>query len=445
MISFSAMTIYLTTTERPLSPTEHIVWAADEACSLNFTMHFELHGPLTEVRLREALQQVQDRHPLLRVRMVDEGRQAWFRSDGVGPLPLRIVEGPLECLRAEAEYEVQTRFDCPHGPLARCVWLRHAAEHATLLVTFQHVIGDGTSGTLLIRDLLRALAHEKLTIFPLAESLDGHLPPFVHGLRGMIGYAQIFARMMGWVMRKGKPRTLPVDQPAEFSAQRAKLAFMRFDSQFVDALTLRARAERTTVHGALSAAILLASFPELSAQQAHVMFFSPINMRDRLTPAIGDEIGFFITGGYSSHVIHEQSEFWSLARELKQGLNDSIAAGQPFFGLTGLAPILMFLHRLRGGGARGMRAAANGLAAAMQDSFGLTNIGRVKIESVYGEFRVSAVGFMASPSLFCSNVFFAATHGGEMTLNYAVMEPLISPSTQQKIAERMRRVLFAAV
>lgn len=443
------MTIHLSAAERPLSPTEFIVWAADETCPLNFSMHFELHGPLDENQLRAALLQVQAMHPLLRVRMVDEGRHAWFRTHGVGSLPLRIVDGPPTCLATEAEYEVQTRFDCQRGPLARCVWIRHATDHATLLVTFQHVIGDGTSGALLIRELLRALAGERLTALPLAESLDGHLPPLARGLRGLMGYLRTSASIGAWIMRKGRPRGLPVETRAELAQQQARLSFMRFDAAFLQALTSRARAEGTTVHGALAAAIVLSGQPELApgprGKPAHVMFCSPINMRDRLEPPIGDDIGFYITGGCSSHLVDAQREFWPLARELKQGLNASIDAGQPFFGLTGLAPSLVLLHRLNGGGARGMRAATRGLAGAMQESFGLTNIGRVKIEPRYGALTVSAVGFVASPSAFCSNLFFAAAHGDTLTLNYAVMEPLISRATQQRVAERMHAILAAAV
>ncbi len=356
---------------------------------------------------------------------------------------------PPECLAQEAEYEVQTRFDCQTGPLARCVWIRHTPGHATILLTFQHVIGDGTSGALLIRDLLRALAGEPLTALPLAASLDSHLPPLARGLRGFFGYLRTSAAIAAWIMRKGKPRGLPIETPAELSRQQARLVLMRFDAAFLKALTERARAAGTTVHGALSAAIVLSGLPEIGlephAKPAHVMFCSPINMRDRLEPPIGDDIGFYITGGCSSHLVDAQREFWPLARELKQGLNASIDAGQPFFGLTGLAPGLVLLHRLNGGGARGMRAATRGLAGAMQESFGLTNIGRVKIEPRYGALTVSAVGFVASPSAFCSNLFFAAAHGDTLTLNYAVMEPLISRATQQRVAERMHAILAAAV
>lgn len=439
------MTLYLTTAERPLSPTEHVIWAADEVCSFNFAMHFEVHGMLDETRVRAALQQVQNRHPLLRMRMVDEGAQAWFRTDGVGPIPLRIVDGSPERLVPEAEYEVQTRFDCQRGPLVRCVWIRHAPDHATLLLTIHHSIGDGTSGALLIRDFLRALSGETLTMLPLAEPLDRHLPLLARGLRGFIGYLKILAKTVGWIVRKGKPKSLPLEGAAAAGARRARLRFMRFDRNFVAALTARARIEGTTVHGALSAAIVLSALADNGAERTHVLFCSPINLRDRLMPPIGDDVGFFVTGGYSSHIVSPHQEFWALARELKRGLNAAIDDGLPYFGLTGLSPGLMFLHRLAGGGAKGRQAAARGLVRTMEESFALTNIGRVKIESRYGGLGVSTVGFIASTSFACSNACFTATHDGILTFNHLVMEPLISAGTQDKVCERIRTILNAAV
>jgi hypothetical protein len=117
------MTTYRNVTERPLSPAEQTILSVDETCSLNFTMHFELSGALTEAHLQDALLQVQQRHPLLRMRIAEEGMKMWFRTTGVGQIPLRIVDAPAERVTEEAEYEVQTRLDWRHGPLARCVWI----------------------------------------------------------------------------------------------------------------------------------------------------------------------------------------------------------------------------------------------------------------------------------------------------------------------------------
>jgi hypothetical protein len=343
------MTVYAATMERRLSDTELAVFCADSVGSMNFAMHVELRGFLAEPQLRAALDAAQARHPLLRVRVVEEGRELWFRSVG-DVLPLRVVDAPPEALTAEAEREVRTVFDPAVGPLARCVFIRHAREHATLLVTFHHVIGDGISGTYLVRDILRALSGEALAPLPLAESLDGHLPARARGAAGFFGYLRMLALIAGWVLRRGIPRGVPSEVLAGHGARRANLLLERFEPAFTRALAARARREGTSVHGALAAAIALGSFPAMGRRRAHCVFGSPLNMRDKFEPPIGEDIGFYVAIAASSHVLDAGTDFWTLAREMKQGLQRGLALDMPFFGLTGAAPVLRVLYRLAGGG-----------------------------------------------------------------------------------------------
>ena len=435
------MTIHLAATERRLSPTEQAVLSVDHVCSLNFAMHCRLQGPLNQTQLQAALTQAQHRHPLLRMRIRAEHGGYWFRTEGVGPIPLRIVECPPENLTAEAEYEARTQVDWSQGPLARCVWLRHGPDQSTLLLTFHHVIGDGISGSFLIRDILQALAGETLSALPLAESLDGHLPAQARGLRGALGYLGMLARMIGWILQRGLPRALPIEVKAPYTQRRANLLMLQFDPHFTQALAARARAEQTTVHAALAAAIALSCYPDMQADHAHVLFGSPLNMRDRFDPPIGEDIGFYVAMGVSSVQLHARSQFWDLARDIKGGLNHAIAIGLPFYGLTGLAPILVGLARLAGGGSRGMHAVARGWDAVMAPAMGLTNIGRAKINEQYGAFKVSALGFVASISVLGSYAFTATTLGDTLCLNFIAMEPLVSPATQARVAERVRSLL----
>jgi hypothetical protein len=159
------MTKYLEVKERTLSPMEQTICLADDLCSLNFVMHCELFGELAEESLHAALDKVQARHPLLRMRLDGEDGNLWFRQ-GAGPIPVRIVDGPTSSVATEAEYELHTEFDRRRGPMVRCVWIRHDLAHATLFATFHHLIGDGISGSLLYRDLMQALRGEDLDILP---------------------------------------------------------------------------------------------------------------------------------------------------------------------------------------------------------------------------------------------------------------------------------------
>ena len=438
------MTHYLEGAERALSPMEQTICVADALCSMNFVMHCEILGPLGEDPLRAGLARVQARHPLLRMRLHGTDGNWWFRPVDE-PIPLRVVDGPPSAMAAEVENELHRGFDCARGPMLRSVWMRHAPEHSTLLVTFHHLIGDGISGGFLLRDLIRAMRGEPLGVLGLADSLDGHLPSSARGLRGLAGLMRLAARRLGRIVRHGPLRHLPPEGAGNLAERRAAVRMTRLQPDIVGALAARAREERTTLHGALSAAIVMASVPEIGTADAHIAFSSALDMRDRFSPPVGEDLGLYATLAYSTHVIHEGTAFWPLARELKQGLNRAIDSGQPFVGLAGLAPWIMARYRNAGGGEAGRRTVARVISRGMVKAFALTNIGRVAIEVGNGPFGISSLGFAVSLSVLGSSAFTAATIGGTLCLNSIVMEPVVSRETQGRIVDRLQGILHAAL
>ena len=431
-------------TERALSPMEQTICVADGLCSMNFVMHCEILGQFGVEALHAGLDAVQARHPLLRMHLQGIDGHWWFRQ-GAGPIPVRTLDGPMSMVFTEVEHELHLGFDCAQGPMLRSVWIRHTAGHSTLLVTFCHLIGDGISGSILLKDLMQALRGEHLDVLPLAESMDSHVPSSARGLRGFAGLMRLAGRRLGRILHHGPLRFLPVEQPASFEERRAAVRMMRFEPEFVSALSDRARREHTTLHGALSAAIVMASSPEIGAENAHIAFSSALNMRDRFSPPIGEDLGLYATLAYSTHVIGEETAFWSLARDLKQGLNEAIESGQPFLGLTGIAPWIMYRYRKAGGGKAGRQTAAKVISRGMIKAFALTNIGKVAIAADNGAFRIASLGFVVSLSVLGSSAFTAATINGTLCLNSIVMEPVVSRESQNRVVERLRDILHIAL
>uniref|UniRef100_UPI002D2198CD non-ribosomal peptide synthetase n=1 Tax=Streptomyces rimosus TaxID=1927 RepID=UPI002D2198CD len=124
----------------------------------------DLHGPLDPEALRAAGQALLERHPALRVA---------FRHDGLRT-PVQVVPHPRATALPWAEHDLAdlsgdeqavraariatreraTRFDPTRGPLLRLTLLRLAPDHHRLLLTAQHLILDGWSAPLVLRDLL---------------------------------------------------------------------------------------------------------------------------------------------------------------------------------------------------------------------------------------------------------------------------------------------------
>ncbi|MFH9426468.1 amino acid adenylation domain-containing protein, partial [Streptomyces sp. NPDC017529] len=124
----------------------------------------DLHGPLDPDALRRAGRAVLERHPALRVAFRHQGLRTpvqvvpharavtlpWSEHD------LSDLPGDAQATRADriAADERATRFDLARGPLLRLALLRLGPGHHRLLLTVQHLILDGWSAPLVLRDLL---------------------------------------------------------------------------------------------------------------------------------------------------------------------------------------------------------------------------------------------------------------------------------------------------
>ncbi|MHC6625471.1 amino acid adenylation domain-containing protein [Streptomyces globosus] len=119
-------------------------------------------GPVDPGRLRGALQLLLDRHPLLRAsyrqlpgggvvqRLADRATLPWREAD--------TADTPLDDLLAADRAE---RFDPARPPLLRAALIRDGRRHR-LLLTLHHIVADGWSVTVLLRELTAAYRGETL-------------------------------------------------------------------------------------------------------------------------------------------------------------------------------------------------------------------------------------------------------------------------------------------
>lgn len=139
------------------------MWAAQQLNQgsdlYNVPVAFRLKGIISRDALEEALRQVMERHPLLRVSIGES-------EDGA---PRQRVRGvPVEVLSVhdvtaeELDGRIAEAAQVPFGPDARCRMRAHlfraAPQDAVLLLVFDHVAVDAASIPLITRDLADAYA-----------------------------------------------------------------------------------------------------------------------------------------------------------------------------------------------------------------------------------------------------------------------------------------------
>ncbi|MFG1610268.1 amino acid adenylation domain-containing protein [Actinoplanes sp. NPDC049265] len=155
----------------PLSPLQqgllfHATYDGDAPDVYTVSMTLDLTGPLDPGRLREAGQALLDRHANLRA-----GFRRTAKGTTVAAIPTRVrlpwAEHDLSGLApADRETELERlaaddrgrRFDMARPPLLRAALARLGAGRHRLTITHHHILLDGWSAPLLVKELFRLYA-----------------------------------------------------------------------------------------------------------------------------------------------------------------------------------------------------------------------------------------------------------------------------------------------
>ena len=148
----------------PLSFAQQRLWFIDQLApgksAYNIPAAIRLKGPLNVVALERSLNEIVKRHEALRTTfaMVDGGPVQVIAPTLTMALPvvdLRELSGDereIEVQRLAAE-EARLPFDLARGPLLRIKLLRLGDEEHVGLLTMHHIVSDGWSTGILIREM----------------------------------------------------------------------------------------------------------------------------------------------------------------------------------------------------------------------------------------------------------------------------------------------------
>jgi NRPS condensation-like uncharacterized protein len=243
---------------RPLGAGENILWLHDQVAPAHFAVTAQVAGKFTIEQLQHALTWVQQRHPLLRVRIVsDTSGKPWFVEDSA-IIPLRVVQRQNEQhWLSEVEQELYCPFDRNQAPLVRVVLVQANNISEIILIT-HHSISDGISSTYLLRDILQAVATPNLALQTLPE-----YPAFEDLLAN--SEQSILNQHSSTHSAKSETKSdvsainFPQDTQAQLFVNRLpRVLAWSLSPAETSALISTCRQEKTTVHGAICAAFLLA-------------------------------------------------------------------------------------------------------------------------------------------------------------------------------------------
>lgn len=166
--------------ELPLSFAQQRLWFLDQlepGSSMYVLMAWrQFHGPLNITALTNAFTELVRRHESLRTTFESKDGAPVQRIADPGPISLEIIDlttvpqaDRLKAARRTIEEQAQQEFDLVHGPLFRPVLIRLGPDEHELLVTIHHIIADGWSVNIIMKELTalyKAGRSEQLLLLP---------------------------------------------------------------------------------------------------------------------------------------------------------------------------------------------------------------------------------------------------------------------------------------
>lgn len=114
-----------------------------------------LHGPVDVKALQQAFEQLCQRHPILRTRIIIHDGGPWQEVDARSTCLLEVIDAAAwtpDALREHLQAEAHRPFDLLQDPLVRLHLYQRSAEQCVLFLCMHHIHTDGWSLGLLLRD-----------------------------------------------------------------------------------------------------------------------------------------------------------------------------------------------------------------------------------------------------------------------------------------------------
>jgi NRPS condensation-like uncharacterized protein len=393
--------------------------------SLNIVTISRIKGEIRKEILRQALDAVQSIHPLLNSRIVGTLDDLEFTNQGTGKIPLCVVSQGINDNWQDVVTEELNKTIDSSQVLLRCVLIYKQSEISTsyLITTVHHAISDGLSCISLQSEILKCYqiiaSGDSIDIdggsaIPPLEEL---LPKWMKGKKG-IDKGKWFLLEMKLKMLLHKAETLESEETVPIESRSCGMSHRFLEKELTQKLIELCRQEKTTVQGALCAAMLLTVANKISREKPRsikVSCRSLVDLRRHLEPPIKHKtMGFLASSLTSLHQIKPQMSFWDLSRDITNKIELGLKRKDFFKPLMVLRKIFEYYID----------------NPDVSPTISVSNIGRVNISEVYGDLEIEEISFVPSNAIVGKMFAVAtATFQEKMLLNFIASKPSLSQET----------------
>jgi hypothetical protein len=417
---------------------------------MNFVVFAERLGHLQPEHIRNALNTIQRENLLLQA-SID-----WTEENG---LCFTHAPGPVVELRSHQvtgddwqgciEQQLSEPFATGTAPLMRCLYLElpspadcgPSSGRSVLALCFHHSVGDGRSGTELLRRLLGLIAadteHGQRTGPTVLPAMAEVHPARYRWAEQADAAKQLRNTLIGDYRRHGP--LPPIPWLASEAAERTpKFIRLSIAPEITQRLLETARANGTSVHGALCAAQLLALFRLHPGNEPSAFFLScPVDMRPHLEPVQPvSPTGLFVSLISGTYMVGADTPVWGLALDIMVQTRLQIARGEGhllfnMYGLDGSPVPPVFMEPFR-------KKALASLPNTM-----ISNVG--PIATVVDDPAVESISFALCPMPYQTLFTAASTYKGQLLLNIGFDAARLTEPNARILAAGIREILLASV
>jgi hypothetical protein len=370
-----------------------------------------MSGRLDPALVRRALAWLQTQHPILRAHITYGElvwrnlppfvwRQPYFVTDGTTEIPLHVVNDPdPEAWRGVMAKDLRTPIRRGNHPRVRVTLVRQSdsSELNHIVICADHATIDAQSGNMLGGQLLEFLAHPEAALAkqPVHSTLP---PPLEAGLpkkpdSGTRGY-QAALRLPN----------RPVPRPK----YETRVLAHHIGANATAMLKAAIKSNRTTLHGAVTAAFLMAQRERYKLDQMTVL--TTIDLRRLMKPPLHhDTYGCYIDILRTRHAIGD--DFWATARDASFKLITTLAKDQESASILKLFG--WDVYRQETVGIATHRRRIDGLA--------VTTAGESGLRRDYGAYTLNDVTMAVSLDMFGPSMFVIASEreaGIDLSIGY---------------------------
>ena len=425
---------------RKLGLSEKLFDILHDVAAITLVNLVRIEGPVTPDTLQKALDLLQKRHPILQVHIVESTDGAYFQSEGTPKIPMRVIEKKHENQWLEiAEDELHTKFSGDIVPLCRVTFIRSFTKSKIneIIVTFHHAIADGISCMNFIHELLSYC--QKIAIGEQISEVVAMqaLPPLENLLKNSPSQNQLEQDQQKFVREIHKPKLIIEGEVAP-SHRRTCLLNKFLNQEMTHMLKSRCKKEKTTVYGALCAAMLFeAAKIGFTDTPINLSYGTNVNLRKYCDPEVRDDyIGFFASRVKEICTLDEKTLFWDLARECKLKISYSITCQIP--------QSIMCSDYLRNIN-KDFIVNISDYELGRTTIINLSNLGQFNFSARYGDFEIKELYFAAGEHLIGAWFWLGAvTFHDQLFCTFAHVVPLVSVEVAKLFADSVMTTIQQA-